>query len=325
MSAAALVADDHILDLSWAADGSQLAVTPTTGRILLVSESGAPAGELPGHALGNARPAWFQGRLATSGFDGTIRLGESPSLAVPGRGIIERLRTSPDGNLLAAARGRHLHIIRGDGTSTNALPELPAAVADFAWNPAKADELAIVGAGGARMWRLGASEPFARFDWGGASLGVEWSPCGRWLVTADQTPSVHIYDFSRDYPLHIQGYETKVRAFAFSRDGTRLATGGSAVVTVWPCTGKTGPEGVTPIQLDGHDDEVIAAGFSAATDRLATADATGVLQLFTFVSEEKVTRKRTRRPAGISALAWHPTLPLLAVGHEDGTVAILET
>lgn len=324
MSTAALIADDHILDLVWSPDGTQLAVTPTTGRILVVSENGTPAGDLPGDALGNARPAWFQGRLATGTFDGKLHIGGN-SATLPGRGIIDRLRTSPDGSLLAVARGRHLHILDSGGGLTGRLPELPAAAADFAWNPTRTDEIAVVGAGGARMWRLDAAEPFARFDWGGASLGVEWSPCGRWLVTADQTPSVHIYDFTRDYPLHIQGYETKVRAFAFSHDGKRLATGGSNVVTVWPCTGPTGPEGVTPIQLDGHDDEVIAAAFSPASGRLATADATGVLQLFSFVSEEKVTRKRTRRPSGIATLAWHPTAPLLAIGHVDGRVAILET
>jgi WD40 repeat protein len=102
-------------------------------------------------------------------------------------------------------------------------------------------EIASVSGNGARMWRIGETEPFARFDWGGASLLVTWSPEGRWLVTCDQTPSVHLYDFTRDCPLHIQGYETKVKAMDFSADGKHLATGGGAKVTVWNCTGKTDP------------------------------------------------------------------------------------
>ena len=146
------------------------------------------------------------------------------------------------------------------------------------------------------MWAFGEAEPFARFDWGGASLRAEWSPCGRWLVTADQTASVHIYDFTRDYPLHIQGYETKVRAMAFSADGKRLATGGSPVITIWPCTGKKGPEGVTPVQLDGHDGEVVAAAFSPKTGQLATGDGTGMVLIFTFQGD-KATRKRRRHSA----------------------------
>jgi WD40 repeat protein len=172
------------------------------------------------------------------------------------------------------------------------------------------------------MWKFGDGEPFARFDWGGASLRVEWSPCGRWLVTADQTASVHIYDFTRDYPLHIQGYETKVRAMAFSADGKRLATGGGPVITIWPCTGKKGPEGVTPIQLDGHDGEVVAAAFSPKTGQLATGDGTGMVLIFTFQGD-KALRKRLRLDAGISALAWHPEKDWLAIGREDGAVSIL--
>jgi WD40 repeat protein len=102
------------------------------------------------------------------------------------------------------------------------------------------------------MWRIGEAEPYARFDWGGASLLVVWSPDARWLATGDQTPSVHLYDFTRDYPLHIHGFETKVKAVDFSPDGQRLVTGGGSTVTVWNCTGKAGPEDTIPEQLRFH-------------------------------------------------------------------------
>ncbi len=314
-------ASDHILDLAWSPEGTSLAVTPTTGEILILSEAGKPQARHPGQTLGNARPAWFQGNLVTSGFDGKVHFSQT-KVVQPGRGLIERLRPSPDGRYLAAGQGRSLHIFDAEGGDALSLHNLSAGVADFAWNPSNPQEIALVGAGGARMWRLGEKEPFARFDWGGASLLVEWSSCGRWLVTGDQTASVHIYDFSRDYPLHIQGYETKVRAIAFSPDGTQLATGGAPVVTVWPCTGKTGPEGVTPLQLDGHDADVLVAAFSPATGQLATGDETGALLVFTF-EEGRVVRKRVRRDAGISALAWHPTKPILGLGQSDGAVSLL--
>jgi hypothetical protein len=44
----------------------------------------------------------------------------------------------------------------------------------------------------------------------------------------------------------------------FSPDGKRLATGGRTTVTVWDCTGKTGPEGATPNQLKFHKGDVEA-------------------------------------------------------------------
>jgi WD40 repeat protein len=315
---AAITADDNILSLAWG--GDLLAVTPSTGAILVLDAAGRKGTSLDGHGLGNGESAWFYGSLATCGFDGKIRWNGREIHA--GRGIIERVKATADGNLLGGGQGKALLVFDQEGNPSQGLSGLPASVADFAWDPSDSSRVAIVGAGGARMWKFGESEPFARFDWGGASLRVEWSSCGRWLVTADQTPSVHIYDFTRDYPLHIQGYETKVRAMAFSADGTRLATGGSSVITIWPCTGKTGPEGVTPVQLEGHDGEVQASAFSPKTGQLATGDGTGMVLIFTFQGD-KAMRKRLRLDAGISAMAWHPEKDWLAIGREDGAVSIL--
>ena len=315
-------ASDNILHLAWDHAGERLAITPSSGEIPVIDLAGNILKKHVGHGMGNAQSAWFGGRLATAGFDGKIRFGDGREIR-PGRGIIERVKTSPDGRLLGAGQGKNLFIFSMDGAHEKSLPALAAPAADFAWNPSNPSEIAIAGAGGARMWRLGESEPFARFDWGGASLLVEWSPCGRWLATADQTASVHIYDFTRDYPLHIQGFETKVQAMAFSSDGERLATGGGPIITIWPTTGETGPEGVTPIQLDGHDSDMIAASFSPATGQLATGDDSGTLLIFTFQNEKKILRKRTRLPAGISALAWHPTRAVIAVGQSDGAATLL--
>ncbi len=314
----AIQADDNILHLVW--EGDRLAATPVTGGVLVLDLSTRDVSELPGHGMGNGESAWFGGRLATCGFDGKVAWSGRTLHA--GRGMIETLKTSPDGTLLAAGQGKTLLVFDGEGASRPGLRDLPASLSDFAWNPATPGQVAVVGAGGARMWDLGAEEPFARFDWGGASLIVRWSPCGRWLATGDQTPSVHVYDFTRDFPLHIQGFETKVRAMAFSADGRQLATGGSPVVTVWPCTGKKGPEGATPIQLDGHDGDVSALAFSAASGRLASGDGTGMILIFTFQGD-KALRKRLRMDSGISMLAWHAEKDWLGVGLEDGAVSVL--
>jgi hypothetical protein len=314
-------ADDIVAHLAWS--GDLLAATPSTGDILVLDLAGRDVRPHPGHALGNGDSAWFGGRLATCGFDGRIRLGGSEIHA--GRGMIERVKTGHGGTHLAAGQGKSLLVFDRDGRPATGLTALSSAIADFAWAPGDAGNpprVALAGAGGSRMWRLGDAAPFARFDWGGASLRVEWSPCGRWLATADQTPSVHVYDFKKNHPLHIQGFESKVRALAFSADGTRLATGGAPVVTVWPCTGASGPDGATPIQLDGHDADVSATAFSPVNGKLATGDPTGVVLIFTF-DGARVLRKRLRLDAGIASLAWHASRDWLAAGLEDGTAAVL--
>jgi WD40 repeat protein len=180
-------------------------------------------------------------------------------------------------------------------------------------------EIASVCGGGARMWRMAETEPFARFDWGGASLLVVWSPDGRWIVTGDQTPSVHLYDFTRDYPLHIQGYETKVKAMDFSPDGRRLATGGGTTVTVWNCTGKSGPEGTIPDQLKFHKGDVEAVAWSPAGEFLATGDIAGRL-VFSDTKGQPVSAFEDTE--AISALAWSPDGKCLAAGDAGGRVVL---
>jgi len=315
-----LRADDHILHLAWDADGKRLAVTPTTGEILVVDTTAKILQRLPGHGMGNGLSSWFHGELATCGFDGKIRW--STQEWKPGRGIIEGVKASPDGVHLAGGQGKALHVFDQSGPTAFSLTALPDVVGDLAWNPANPNEIATVGAGGARMWRLGEKEPYARFDWGGASLQVVWCNSGRWLATTDQTASVHVYDFTRDYPLHIQGFETKVQAMAFSSDSKRLATGGSAVATIWPCTGANGPEGAHPLQIEGHDLDVVAAAFSPVTGQLATGDESGTLLVITFETGQ-MRRKRARLEAGISTFAWHPERAILAVGQSNGDVLLL--
>jgi WD40 repeat protein len=319
-SPGSITAEDHILDLKWNPEGTRLLATPATGAVLVADEAATLLKELPGHGMGNGSSDWFAGEPATCGFDGKIRCGSREWK--PGRGMIEHVRTSPDGALLAAGQGKTLHIFDATGSDEKSLRDLPTVVSDFVWNPKTPAEIATAGAGGALLWRLGEKEPFARFDWGGASLQVQWSNDGRWLATADQTASVHVYDIPKDNPLNMEGFESKVRALAFSADGKRLATAGSPVVTVWPCASAKGPDGAQPIQVDGSESEVLALEFSPLTGQLATGDGEGTLLVVTF-EKGQFRRKRARLGTGISALAWHPTKPLLAVGHTSGLVTWL--
>src|SRR4051812_42072841 len=202
---ALIEASDHILSLAWS--GELLLVTPSTGVILGAAPDGAILKEYSEHGLGNGTTSVHQNQLATCGFDGKIRLysltaDEKPLREIAlGRGWIEHVRWSPDGQHLAAALGKTLHILTATGEPVCTFPNHKTSVSDFVWNPRNPREIATICGGGARMWRIGETEPYAKFDWGGASLIAGWSPDGRWIATGDQTPSIHLYDFTRDYPL----------------------------------------------------------------------------------------------------------------------------
>ena len=319
-----LETSDHVLCLAWA--GNMLIITPSTGIVLMVNPDGQTIAGFAAHGLGNGAAAARSDILATCGFDGRIQTYEiggskiSPTRGIAlGKGWIERVRWSPDGSRLASALGKTLFILRPNGETAASFSNHKTSVADFSWNPKNALEIASVCGGGARMWRIGEAEPFARFDWGGASLLVLWSSDGRWIATGDQTPSVHLYDFTRDYPLHIQGYETKVKAMDFSPDGKRLATGGGSIVTVWNCLGERGPEGTVPDQLKFHKGDVEAIAWSPTGEFLATGDIAGRM-VFSDTRGQPVSAFEDTE--AISALAWSPDGKYLAVGDAGGRVVL---
>jgi WD40 repeat protein len=323
---ATLEASDHILGLAWT--GESLIVTPTTGSLFAVDAAGEVSHEFSEHTLGNGTSAAHGSHLATCGFDGKVLLYSLESHdGVPerevalGRGWIEHVRWNSDGSYLAAALGKTLFILTPDGDTVDSFVDHKTSVSDFVWNPRNPKEIATICGGGARMWRVGEPEPYAKFDWGGASLIADWSPDGRWLATGDQTPSIHLYDFTRDYPLHIQGYETKVKAMGFAPSSKKFATGGSALVTIWNCQGATGPEGTTPKQLKFHKGDVEAIAWSPDGEYLATGDIAGRLVISDFTGKPI---SAFEDEEAISALAWSADSKKLAAGDAGGRVMIFE-
>ncbi len=320
----ALEASDHVLSLAWS--GELLVVTPATGIVLLVNSDGEALAGLADHGLGNGTTAVRPGIIATCGFNGRIQVYEVAGAGVTptheimlGKGWIERTRWSPDGHSLAAALGKTLLILNARSEIARNFSDHRTSVSDFAWNPKNSHEITSVCGGGAQMWRISEAEPFARFDWGGASLLVAWSPDARWIATGDQTPSVHLYDFTRDYPLHIHGFETKVKAMDFSPDGKRLVTGGGSTVTVWNCSGPTGPENTVPDQLRFHKGDIETLAWSPTGEFLASGDNAGRL----------VISEANGRPfsafedkEAITALAWNADGKRLAAGDAAGRVVL---
>lgn len=321
-------ADDYVESLGWSACGDWMAALPVSGEILLASEKIQPR-QLAGHGLSNHTLAWhpIAPIFATGGSDGVVRIHDAATAETVaevklGRAWIDRLAWSPDGNFLAATCGKEVCILTPTGDEVERIGPHRTSVSDLAWNPSAPDELATVCGGGATMWRVCEPDPIADFEWGGASLLVTWSADGRWVVTADQTPSVHLYDFTRDEPLHIQGYESKVKAMAFSPNSRLLATGGGSLVTVWTCTGKRGPENTIPKQLEGHLEICTCLAWHPKGQFLATGGEDGLV--FLFDPDRAVAPQAFRQfDCAVSAIAWHPGGEEILVGTADGEVRMV--
>lgn len=323
------VLDDYALDVRWSHGGAYLAALPSAGRPVVFDATGTPVAELPTHRGGNASLAWHPAEpvLATVGQDSVLRLHSAPfgrstrEIALP-RGWCERVAWSPDGKRLAVTSGRRVLVLdAGSGEVAATFDDHRSTVTDVAWNPTRDDQFAAVCDGGAKIWRLGKKSPSGHFDWGGASLLVTWSPDGRWVVTGDQTPSVHLYDTTRKTPLHIQGFESKVKCFAWADRGERLATGGGSVITLWPCTGRKGPDGATPIQLAGHLGEVLSMDFFPGRPVLASGGADGLVLVW-LPLQHSGPALLAKSEAEITAVRWNPGAFLLAYTTSAGEVAV---
>lgn len=324
------VLDEHVLAVTWSSGGAFLAAMPSEGRTVILQPGSDRPISLPPHQGGNGTAAWHSESpiLATYGQDRLIRLFEPPfnepvrTIEIGERGWAEGLAWNPAGTLLAVTAGRSVCVVDPATGETRAVfTDHKSTVSDLVWNPSRNDEIAVVCDGGLSIWRVGSHKPVGAFDWGGASLKVSWSPDGRWIATGDQTPSVHIYEVATDTSLHIQGFGAKAKAFAWQGSGEWLAVAAGPLVTVWPCTGKKGPDGAKPIPLEAHHAEVSALQFLTDDGLLLSCGRDGAALLWQ-THERDQPALLLHNPHGFSAASLAPGTNHLATGDETGNVVI---
>ncbi|HEY8933212.1 MAG TPA: WD40 repeat domain-containing protein [Rariglobus sp.] len=319
--------DDYVIDLGWSADGARLAAAASSGPVSLFAAADGARTDLPGHDDGANCLAWHpsQPLLATGGQDAKVKLWDATTAqhtaaAEVGGAWIEHLAWSPDGAKLAAAAGRHLAFLRGDGSTLHTFKPAPKTISAIAWQPAGGC-LASAYFGGVCLWDADDFIAQKEFHYANGIHALVWSPDNRWLVSGNQDPSVHLWLPDSNDEFHMSGYEGKVKDLSFDRDSHWLATGGGQDACLWDCTG-AGPEGREPVMLP-HEAKVCAVAFQHAHGLLATASADGVLQLWS-PERPKPLRATVKMPVPATKLAWSPDDRFLAVGSEKGVVYVLK-
>ncbi|HXQ81867.1 MAG TPA: WD40 repeat domain-containing protein [Opitutaceae bacterium] len=321
--------DDYVIDLAWAPDGTSLAAASAAGPVALYgSPDGVKRCAFPGHEGGSNSIAWQPGTalLASGGQDGAVKLwdtaaGQHVATAPLGRPWVEHLAWRPAGAapILAAAAGRKLVFINPDATVRHAFQDAPKTISALAWHPL-GSRAAVAYFGGVCLW--GADDALAQseFPYGNGIHALAWSPDGRWLVSGNQDPSVHIWMVESGVELQMSGYEGKVRHLSFDFGSRWLATSGGRDVCVWDCSG-AGPEGREPVML-AHEAPVCGVAFQRTHGLLASASQDGALMLWSAERRQPL-RATVRMPAAATCLAWSPDDSHLAIGSEKAMVYVL--
>lgn len=345
--------DDYVIDLSWSPDSTLLAAASQAGSLhVFAGATGENRRELPGHADGanclafapspsptdsapHSRPAL----LASGGQDGTVKFwdaaaGQHLATAALGAAWVEHLAWRPttgtgsDGShtarsrtpILAAASGRDLVFLHADANVAHRFKSAPKTLSALAWHP-QGGALAAAYFGGVCLWDADDHHAQREYAYAQGIAALAWSPPdGRWLVSGNADPSVHLWLPEEDQEFHMSGYETKVRQISFDATGRRLATTGGQDVCVWDCTG-AGPEGREPTMLP-HDAPLVAVAFQNRNGLLASASKDGVLQLWSPERSQPL-RATVKMPAPATRLVWSPDDRFLAFGSEKGAVYVL--
>jgi len=334
--------DDYVIDLAWSHDGAHLAAASQAGPLhLFAGATGDGRRELPGHAEGANCLAFAPNPgstalLASGGQDGTVKFwdaaaGQHLATAELGSAWVEHLawrpapasgssQPVPGAPVLAAAAGRELAFLRPDASVAHRFKPAPKTLTAIAWHP-QGGALAAAYFGGVCLWDADDHHAQREYVYANGISTLAWSPPdGRWLVSGNADPSVHLWLPEEDQEFHMSGYETKVRQISFDFTGTRLATTGGQDVCVWDCSG-AGPEGREPGMLP-HDAPLVAVAFQNRHGLLASASRDGVLQLWSPERAQPL-RATVKMPAPATRLVWSPDDKFLAVGSEKGVVYVL--
>lgn len=320
--------DDHVVALAWSPDGALLAAAAIGGPITLFDgATGEVRHVLAGHGFGTAAISWSAdgSLLASAGQDGAARVwdaatGRERCALDAGATWVERVAWCPVAPLLATAAGRKLRLWDAAGQLLRAYPDHGSTVADVAWKP-RSREITTAAYGGLTLWSTERDEPLRRLEWQGSTLVIVWSPDKKYIATGDQDSTVHFWVAKSGTDYQMYGYHGKVRELSWNAGSRYLATGGSPTVIVWDCSGR-GPQGTTPLMLNGHDEPLSALVFQRGGSLLASGGEDGKVVLWqpgTF----KTALTGVSYHHGVAQLAWSPDDRLLAVGDQGGSVDVL--
>ncbi len=324
--------EDYVVAGGWASEGERLLVADATGTLTAFA---GKSGELVwAHPAAHGGGGMFAlevapgGRtLATSGEEGSVALWDAHSgaqarLLSLGNAWVEHLAWSPDGALVAAAAGRHVYALDGDGELLWTSAAHPSTVSALAWT--SGGDLVTACYGEVRFLSedTGEEREEDRLSWQGSLLSLAVSPDGDVVACGSQDNTVHFWRRVSGEDSMMSGYPLKPAVIEFDREGTLLATNGGQTVTVWSFA-NGGPEGTAPGAHELHLAPVKALSFAHRGLRLASADNDGAVVVWSLQEDASGAPIGMALASGrVEALHWRQDDRALAALDGSGGVHV---
>jgi len=320
---------EHVVALAWSRDGGALALAGADGGVhLLDSAVGARTTRVGEHAVGALAVAFSRdgATLISGGQDGALQVfardgSQPPRRIVLAQAWVGQVACSVDGSRIAASAGRHVSI--HDARTMDVMHQfapLPATVEALAFS-SNGRQLAAASYGGLQLLTPFAPFTTRKLAWTGACISVAWRPDASVIAAGGQDASVQFWRLPKGQHAAMSGYATKVREIAWNASGRWLATGGGNEVVLWDF--KVGPEGKPPRSLHYHRERVVGLCWQRKGPMLASIARDGTLLLWQ-PGRSEVPVARYQLASLPTAIAWSPDDSLLALGGEDGTLAIIQ-
>ncbi len=323
--------DDYVIDMAWSPASEYLAIASAAGPVtVFAGADGSTQAALAGHEGGTNVLAWSPAGLVSGGQDGRVKGWDVNAWQATfgvafERAWVEHLAWRPRGTaaaerpaLLAVAAGRQLHLLKPDGTVHHAFPPAPKTISSLVWDPF-GHLLAVAYFGGVCLWDVDERAAFKEFAYANSIHKLTWSSDGKWLVSGNQDPSVHLWIPESGFEFHMSGYSSKVQELGFDHTGRWLATSGGNEACVWDCQGN-GPEGREPAMLP-HESRLSALAFQNSHGLLASGSEDGMVRLWS-PERSRPLRATIQLPSRVTKIAWSFDDGSLAVGVESGVVYV---
>jgi WD40 repeat protein/predicted enzyme related to lactoylglutathione lyase len=255
------------------------------------------------------------------------RLGQPELLAEysAGEGDVERLTVSPDGAWLAAGTsdeggsGRPgVFIWRlGQPGEPEVEIETPASVWELAFSPGGRELACLTEDGSLETWRVGdfESDQFAELPEG--SAGLAYSRDGG-LLAVGAGDKVEVYRPGLDHLHTIRPSLGLINTLAFDPHDTLAISGEAERIQLWQLR----PVQVSSWEVLGHEAPAVQARFNPAHPVLAAITDSDQVLVWDVNQGPEEPADLTGEMVNVDALAFSPDGEWLAVGDEDGRVAL---